>query len=207
VRFPPPWTVENTGRLFRRARRARYTRKSSFVVHYRFGGKQRKFTVGNAAKINADQARKIALTVLGQIASGTDPQAEREAERVEAARLTFEQAVEQYLAAKQSELRASSLKLASLYLSGTKYFPLRKALDDVTRADVAHSLDRIARTSGAPSASWARAHISSLFTWALRRGLCHENPVLQTEEPKGGAERDRVLSGAELKTVWDCCDT
>jgi hypothetical protein len=47
----------------------------------------------------------------------------KEAAAIEAAKLTFGQAVEQYLAAKATEIRPSSLKLAQLYLSGTKYFP------------------------------------------------------------------------------------
>jgi hypothetical protein len=60
---------------------------------------------------------------------------------------------------KAAELRPSSLKSVSLYLTGAKYFPTlhRKPLDGITRGDVAVHLDRIASESGAPSASRARA--------------------------------------------------
>jgi hypothetical protein len=175
----------------------------SFVVHYRFGGKQRKFTIGDARKINADQARKIAAVLFGQILSGVDPQAVRETDRLVAAKLTFAQAVEQYLAQKATEVRPASLKAAELYLSGTKYFPTlhRKPMDSITRADIAPHLDRLASDNGGPTAGRARAHLSSLFSWALRRGHCRENPVIMTEAPKIESGRERVLSGDELRQV------
>jgi integrase len=76
----------------------------------------------------------------------------------------------------------------------------------VTRADIAQHLDRINRDIGAPTASRARAHISALFTWCLRRGLCRENPVIATEAPKVDSERTRALSADELRQVWNTCD-
>jgi integrase len=179
----------------------------SFIIQYRFNRIQRKIKLGDASKINADQARKIAIKLFGQILDGTDPQAVKEAERIEAAKLTFAEGVEQYLAMKATEIRESSLRTAKLYLSGAAYFPTlhRKAIDSITNADIAPHLDRISRQSGTASAGRARAHLSSLFMWALRRGHCHENPVLQTEAPKAEAERNRALSGDELRTVWNAC--
>jgi hypothetical protein len=110
----------------------------SFILQYRFGKLQRKIKLGDASKINADQARKLALKLFGQILAGTDPQAVKESERLEAAKLTFAQAVEQYLAQKATEVRPASLRTCTLYLSGTKYFPTlhRKPIDSITRADI-----------------------------------------------------------------------
>ena len=59
--------------------------RKSFVLQYRFGKQQRKIKLGDAAKLNADQARKIAIKLFGQILSGIDPQAVKDAERIEAA--------------------------------------------------------------------------------------------------------------------------
>jgi integrase len=181
---------------------------ASFFVGYRFAGEQKKFKLGDANTINADQARKLALVVLGKIAAGIDPQAAKAAQRIEAAKLTFAEAVEQYLTMKAADIRPASLRTMTLYLSGTKYFPTlhRKPLDAIDRADIAPHLDRINSQSGAPSASRARAHLSSFFAWSLRRGYCGENPVIQTEEPKAAEERTRALSGDEIRTVWNACD-
>ena len=177
--------------------------RKSFVIQYRFGKQQRKLKLGDANKLNVDQARKKAEKLFAQILLGSDPQAEKEAERNEAARLTFAQTVELHLTAKASELRPTSLKLASLYLTGTSYFPTlhRKPLHKIDRSDIAPQLDRIVNESGAPTASRARAHLSALFTWAMRRGYCNDNPVIGTEEPKGSDARERVLSADELRAI------
>jgi len=184
------------------------TLRKSFTIQYRFAGKQRKLKLGDANKLNVEQARKKAERLFGQILLGIDPQAAKDAERIEAAKLTFAGAVEQYLQMKAGELRPSSLKSMQLYLTGAAYFPTlhRKPLDSITRGEVARHLDQITSESGSPSASRARAHLSSFFMWCLRRGHCRENIVLQTEEPKGSEERTRALSADELRTVWNACD-
>jgi integrase len=180
----------------------------SFVLRYRFGGASRKIKIGDLSK-NVDQARKIAAKLFLQILSGIDPQAVKEAERLEAAKLTFAQAVEQYLAMKATDVRASSLRTMRLYLTGSSYFPTlhRKAIDGVTGVDVQSNLDRIAAEVSAASAGQARACLNGFYMWALRRPFgCEENPVLKTEAPKAETERTRALSSDELRQVWNACD-
>jgi hypothetical protein len=146
----------------------------SFIIQYRFGKIQRKFKLGDASKLNADQTRKLAIKLFGQILDGIDPQVVKEAERTEAAKLTFAEAVAQYLEQKKTENRPASLKLAELYLSGARYFPTlhRNAIDSITRGDIAPHLDRIGSDSGTATAGRARAHLSSLFMWALITLTC-----------------------------------
>src|SRR6516164_1161966 len=131
----------------------------SFVIQYRFGNIQRTLKLGDASKLNVDQARKLAIKFFGQILDGTDPQAVREAARIEAAKLTFAEAVAQYLEQKQAEVRESSLQTMRTYLTGAAYFPTlhRKAIDSVTNADIAPHLDRISRDIGTATAGRARA--------------------------------------------------
>jgi integrase len=199
-------TLKGFGFLARRSASGSINR--SWIIQYRFKGKQRRLKLGDAAKLNADQARKKAQVLFAQILLDIDPHAAKEAERAEAERLTFSQAVEQYLSMKSGEVRSTSLRTMQMYLTGTKYFPTlhRKALDDVTRSDVASHLDRINTDSGNASAGRARAHLNSFFMWCLRRGHVRENIVLQTEEPKANGKRKRVLTGDELRTVWNACD-
>jgi integrase len=201
------WDTALKGFGFRVRREASGAIRKSFVIQYRFAGQQRKLKLGDSNKLNVDAARKKAERLFAQILLGTDPQAAKDAERIEAAKLTFAGAVEQYLAMKAGELRPSSLKSLTLYLTGQAYFPSlhRKPLDEITRGDIARHLDEIATDSGSPSASRARAHLSSFYMWCLRRGHCRENIVLQTEEPKGSEERTRALSADELRKVWKAC--
>jgi hypothetical protein len=120
------WDTELKGFGYLQRRAASGEILRSYLIQYRCNGQQRKLKLGDAAKINADQARKKAEKLFAQILLGTDPQAVKEAERAEAARVTFAEAVEKYLEAKKAEVRPSSLKLAELYLTGTRYFPFRK---------------------------------------------------------------------------------
>jgi integrase len=203
------WDTGLKGFGYKQRMSARGELLCSYVIQYRFNRIQRKLKIGDANKINADQARKIAIKLFGQIANGTDPLAVKEAQRVEAAKATFAQAVEQYLAAKATQVRESSLRTAKLYLTGPAYFPTlhRKPVDSVTHSDIAPHLDRMGRDIGTASAGLARSHLSSFFAWALMRDFgCKENPVLKTEAPKAESESTRALSGDELRTIWLACD-
>jgi hypothetical protein len=152
--------------------------------------------LGDFDKINADQARKIAIRHFGQILDGVDPAAEKEAARVEAARLTFSQGVAQYLEAKVKELRPNSFKAVQLYLVDPKYFgPLHKRhLHKIEQRDIAQHLDRINNENGTATAGQARAHLSSLFTWCMKRGHCAENPVIALMRAAPGIGRFRLTS-------------
>ena len=49
----------------------------TFIVQKRIGGKDRRVTLGRYPEITAEQARKLALAHIGEIASGGDPIAQR----------------------------------------------------------------------------------------------------------------------------------
>jgi integrase len=180
--------------------------RASFIVQYRFGGGQRRQKIGDANRLNADQARKRAREMLAQVTLGIDPAAQKATERASSA-LTFAKAVEQYLNLKKAEVRPSSLRLTALYLTAKQYFGALHAmpLAKITRSEVSTALNKITLASGAPSASQARAHLSAFFTWSMRQGHVEQNPVIATVSPKAGPGRDRVLSDEELGTIWRAC--
>jgi len=182
------------------------TIRRSFIMQFRFGKQQRKIKLGDAAKINVDQARKKAEKLFAQITLGIDPAAEKEAERAATA-LTFSAAVEQYLELKKEKVRHSSLKVSTLYLTGAAYFAnLHKMpLTKITQSAVSARLDAIYVASGAPTAGQARKHLSAFFVWCLKRGHCSQNPVINTESVKSGPGRERVLADNELRAVWNVC--
>jgi integrase len=180
--------------------------RPSWIVQYRVDGRQRRQKLGDAARLNADAARKKALVWLGKVADGIDPAAQKESARAATA-LTFSAAVKQYLDLKRLEVRASSLRLTTLYLCNKRYFgalhttPLTK----VTRSDVATALNKITLASGAHTVSRARAHLSAFYTWCMKNGHCDLNPVIATVNPKIGPSRERVLDDRELAAVWKAC--
>jgi integrase len=160
----------------------------------------RRVLLGNAAVLSGAQAREQAKKVLGRVALGEDPQAERRDRR---GKDQLNSVIEEYLQAKEVELRPRSFADIKRYLTGS-YFRALHALpvDTVTRKDIAGRLVAITRESSSNTAARSRDLLHAFFVWALQMGYVEQNPVLGTIKPKEAAGRTRVLSDAELVAVW-----
>jgi integrase len=180
-----------------------------WVVQYRVGPQQRRESLGDVRKVTLEDARKIARNRFALVELGTDPAADRAQAKAlaAAARLTFAIVVERYMAAKQPGMAESTYRAANRYFRD-HFKPLHPfPIGEIKRADVAAELQRLTREHGRTSASRARANLSALFTWSMREGLCEANPVAVTNDPGAGVKaRDRVLSDAELRTIWRACE-
>src|SRR5947199_265256 len=104
-----------------RLRRTGDVVRRSFVVQYRPAGTRntRRVTLGTTAVFTAPQAREEARKLLAKVRLGGDPQEEKRTKRETA---SFKAVVDNYLAARTTELRPSSLKCAKLYLGTGSYF-------------------------------------------------------------------------------------
>jgi integrase len=186
---------------FRLRARGKEVRKS-WVVQYRRAGGTRRMLLGSAEVLTAEQARAAAKKTLAGIALGQDPQAEKAARR-SADRFTLAAMTEDYLASKESSVRARTFAEVQRYLRGPYFKPLHgMPVDTITRRDVAARLLVITRESGAVTAGNARSALSALFVWALANGLAQANPVVGTARPKTPPARDRILSDRELAAIW-----
>jgi integrase len=203
-------TLKGFGLNVRRDARGNIQR--SFIIQYRIGKQQRKLKLGDAAKLNAKQARKKAEELFAQITLGQDPQGEKKVERA-APTLTLRAALEKYCEMKEAEVkqgtyRPSSLARTRLYLLGAQYFgPLHKVgINAITRQAVAARLHEIRQASSDITAGRARAQLSAAFTRLMQEGLAEMNPCIGTKGQTDRPQRDRVLSGDELRAVWNACD-
>jgi integrase len=185
-----------------RLRRSGNEIKRSWIVQYRRAGATRRILLGNATVLSAAQAREQAKKVLGRVAIGEDPQADRR-DRRSKDRLSLRSVIEEYVQAKEPELRPRSFFEVRRYLTSS-YFRSLHALpvDTVTRKDIAGRLVAIARESSSNTAARARDLLHAFFVWALQMGHVEQNPVLGTIKPKEGEGRTRVLSDAEMAVVW-----
>jgi integrase len=113
--------------------------------------------------------------------------------------------VESFLAAKKAELRPASYRAAELYLQRGYFRPLHPiGISDIKLEDVAACLTAITRDHGSITAGQARSMLSRLFGWAIGEGLCPgPNPVLDSNKPQPAISRERVLTSAELSTIWN----
>jgi integrase len=176
--------------------------RRSWIVQYRRAGRSRRFLLGSAEVLSAEQARVAAKTVLAKVALGEDPQGDKAAQR-EADKSTFAAVVEDFLEAKDGTIRPRSYAETERYLRGSYFKPLHAMpFDQVARRDVGARLLAIARENGRTAAARARSTISELYAWGMGEGLCGANPVIGTNKPKAAKPRDRVLSDQELAAIW-----
>jgi integrase len=178
----------------------------SWVAQYRRAGGSRRITLGNAAVLSAEQARKEAKKALGRVAIGEDPQAGRQ-DRRSKDRLSTRAVIEEYCAAKESEVRPRSLYAIKRYLLTGRYFrPLHSMpIDTVSRKDIAARLVAISREASPITAACARVALNAFFVWAMQMGMTETNPVIGTIRPQDSQGRSRVLTDAELAAIWKAC--
>jgi integrase len=175
----------------------------TWVCQYRAHGRTRRITIASNELLDADQARAQAKRILGAVALGRDPQAERESARLKQVH-TLKSVAETYLEDRKHELRPASYRVTKLYLGGKAYFgPLHNTpISEIRRADVAARISAVKRNSGMVTASRARSALSTLFVWAMGEGLAEANPVIGTNQPDTSEPRDRVLTSEELVAIW-----
>jgi integrase len=171
----------------------------TFVAQFRVEGRTRRVSLGDVRKISLEAARKAARKHFASAVLGDDVAARRAADR---AKPTLGQVVDLYLAARRPQVRATSFREISRYLAvawrslhGTK-------VGKVERADIAAGLKRIAQASGPTSADRAKVALSTMFTWAMREGMCGQNPTIATNKQAIERPRDRVLKDDELAAIW-----
>jgi integrase len=171
-----------------------------FVYLFRMGGKQLKYTIGDATAWALDDARTEARRLRVMVDKGINPGTAK-AERSEASRLIFASVMEDFLAAKARKVRARSLVGITRHLR-QNFKPFHALpISGLTRAMVASRLRTIAE-GGPVAADRARSTLSTMYAWAIGEGLCEANPVIGTNKASDDRPRDRVLSDAELVAIW-----
>ena len=172
-----------------------------FVFLYRLGGRQLKYTIGDATAWSLDDARNEARRLRVMVDKGENPNAEK-TERTEAARLVFSSVMDDYLAVKRRTMRARSHDEAARHLR-KHCKPLHGLpIGSVTRFMVASRLRTIAGDGGPAAADATRSTLSAMYAWAIGEGLCESNPVIGTNKHNDAKPRDRVLTDAELVAIW-----
>ena len=112
----------------------------SWIVQYQVGGRPRRFLLGAAGVIGADQARAAARKLLARVALGEDPAADR-SDRRGRDRLTLRSVVDEYLAAVAARVRAKTLSELRRYLTGPTFRAFHGvAIDRLERRDIAARL-------------------------------------------------------------------
>lgn len=180
----------------------------TWIFQYRIGSKQRRMFLGSASdpQVNLADTRKVASKLHGQVALGQDPQRSREAAKRDAEN-TLGSAAEQYLESRKSSWRPGTYREVARHLTLHARPLHRIPIATVSQSDIVRLLDDIAKKSGGVTANRTRANLCALMGWVIKRGikLPEGNVASYTEKAVKEQPRERVLSDAELKAIWNGC--
>jgi integrase len=170
--------------------------KRVWIVQYKTGARQRRMTLGAVSAIPLVKARTMAADVYARVRLGQDPAGEKSDRRTAD---TFGGLAVRYLEWQRGRLRPRTYANVTRYLM-VNAKPLHShSVEEIHRRDVAGLLASLTARNA------VRAYLSSFFSWAMREGLCEANPVIGTHKPELKS-RERVLSTAELASIWKAAD-
>jgi integrase len=178
----------------------------AFIVQSRIHGKERRITLGRYGVLPETQARKAAKRLLGEIASGHDPLAERAKARLQS--ITLGQAFESYLAVRKDlkPLTVQDMKVAMKGLSDW----MQRPLTSITRDMVSQHHATLGERSHA-RANLAMRYLRAIinfaagqYTDAEGRPLITDNPVKRLSDTRGWyrVERRRTLIKPHQLRPW-----
>ena len=176
----------------------------TYLAQYGTAGQTRRVPLGSVDAISLATARTAAAGIMGQVAMGTDPAADRKAAvagaKLEAARerMTLAQLVSDWerlhLVHRSARYRLDTTTTMKRNLRGWWERPAGQ----LERRDVVAIVDRLTPSVARSLAGYGRA----CFAWAERRGSVTTNPFLALPVAPSNVQRDRVLNDVEAEAVW-----
>jgi integrase len=175
-----------------------------YIVQYRVAGRSTRLTFKPGLTLT--DARKEAKAVLGAVAKGGDPMAERRRQDG-AATNTLKAIAEEYFKREGAKLRSADHRLAAFE---RLIFPVlgAKQIDSIKRSEIVRLLDKIEDERGPSMAHVALAFLSRVFNWHASRDDDFFSPVRRGMGRIRPAEhaRERVLTDVELRAVWQAAE-
>jgi integrase len=150
-------------------------------------GSGKRFTIGRYPAVSLAEARTEAKRTL----------AEKQLGKFRPARVSFDQALAEYLEDCKGRLRPRSLKNYRDYL--TAHFRYgRRSLADVTTREIILALKPLSPSQREHAYRIGR----TFFRWCVRHSLLDASPMERMPAVPLGKPRTRVLTEVELRAVW-----
>ena len=175
-------------------------KRRTWIFQYKQGTQQQRMTLGLLSAVDIAKARDTAKDLYARVRLGENP-ARDKAENKAKAHKTFEAVAEDYLAYQQKNIRARSFADVQRHLRKDARTLHQLNIEKISRADIATCLAGVRKNCGDVAGNRVRATVSAFFSWAIGEGLTDTNPVIGTNRTEE-KPRDRVLSPAELRTIW-----
>lgn len=182
----------------------------SFFLEKRIGGKVKRITIGQFGELTPEQARRQALKLAGDIATGGDPVAEKKRAKLEAK--TLDEAFTDYLEARKSlkertrrDMRASLGEMFSDWLD--------KPITRITPAMVAKRHKEFGEQRSEARSNLGCRYLRAILNFARAkykddegRALVAENPVKALSETRAWYRVDRrstLIKPHEIKPWFE----
>ena len=172
----------------------------TWKVIYRHAGRPRWLHLGDVRSLGLADARRLTARIMLDVIEGKDPVAERKAARDSG---TFADLAKQYVELFSSKHNKSWRQAAALVERNLlpRWGKLKASV--ITRADVRAMMIRIE----APIvANQVLASASAIFAWGCKQEIVAVNPCHGVDR-NPTASRERVLSDAEVATLWPRLDS
>ncbi|MFO9066391.1 tyrosine-type recombinase/integrase [Legionella pneumophila serogroup 1] len=160
----------------------------AFFVEKLINRKVKRITLGRYPELTPEMARKRALEILGQIACGVDPVAEKKASKM--AQVSLKEVYADYLRARKS-LKASTKANYEQVLSKAFANWLDKPIVNISKDHVARQHEKLGQSHGEAYANLSMRILRALFNFAAGqyedaqgRSLIIENPVRRLSQTR-----------------------
>jgi integrase len=184
----------------------------AFVLNYRIGGRERRYTIGAFPTWPVIRALKVARELRQQIDDGHDPQEAKEAARApEIAGKTVTNVLDEftarYLKRKEKPLRTAG-QIERVFERLVKPAIGDTGIYDLRRSHVVEMLDGIEDENGPVMADRTLAYCRKAFNWHAARDDQFSIPIVRgmaRTQPKDRARR-RILADDEIRDLWGALD-
>jgi integrase len=194
----------------------------TYLCQYTLNRQKWRVPLGSCSALSLSKAREAAAAVMGDVAKGRNPAAERKeaaaaewAKRVRG-RLTLAVLFQDWARLHLIHRRPRYATEAVRALRHALAKHLERPAEDLDRAAVVHALDSLSRRHkekgkgkrkssirhGTAIAGRTAAYGRACFSWAMKRGTVPSNPFAELPMPSAVNKRDRVLSDEEAAAIW-----
>ena len=177
----------------------------SFVYRYRFNDKVKRYTIGSYPEVSLAQARDKSKEITYNLSQGIDPLVEKRKNKNQfKGELTFAELSDLYIKRHLPSLSASTAKEYARIINTELNKKLGKLyLSEISKRRLIDLIDAIAVDRGHNTQSnRVRAVLSSIYSFAVNKGILESNILLNLKLKKKEQKRDRVYSQQEIQQLW-----
>lgn len=177
----------------------------TWVFRYRFDGVLKRLTLGKYPVVGLTEARKQREIAIQQIANGIDPFVLKKQEKEgRVSTPFFGDLLNEFWDIELSKKKSGPATLHLIQKNVLPDWKHRKVVD-LKRRDIVMILDKVKARGAEVLSNRVLGSLTRMFNFAAERGIIEDTPCSRIRKVKE-TPRDRVLTNAEIKLLWECFD-